>query len=79
MAGSRYEVRVSGWMSERMRSAFCGMEVNAAPPQTIMFGELNGQFGLRDLLALCNAMGVQVVSVHRLPADAVPRPVTCSG
>jgi hypothetical protein len=32
-----------------------------------MFGELSGPTELRDLLALCSAMGLQVVSLQRLP------------
>jgi len=79
MASSRYEIRVSGRMSERMRSVFCEMEVSAVPPETIMFGELTEHTGLRDLLALCSAMGLEVVSLHRLPADAVPRAMACHG
>jgi hypothetical protein len=62
-----YEVRVNGRLSERARSAFCTMDVRPVPPQTIMFGELSGPSELRDLLALCSAMGLQVVSLQRLP------------
>lgn len=63
----RYEVRVSGRLSERARNAFGGMEVKCVPPQTIMFGELAEQSDLRELLALCGAMGLEVVSLRRLP------------
>jgi hypothetical protein len=67
MSCARYEVRVSGWMSERARSAFGAMEVRPVPPQTIMFGELRDDSDLRDLLALCSAMGLEVVSLQRMP------------
>jgi hypothetical protein len=67
MAPARYEVRVNGRLSERARGAFCTMGVRSVPPQTIMFGELADQSDLRDLLALCSAMGLEVVSLQRLP------------
>ncbi|MHA6628512.1 hypothetical protein ACU61A_23995 [Pseudonocardia sichuanensis] len=43
------------------------MDVRSVPAQTIMFGELSEPAELHDLLALCNAMGLQVVSLQRLP------------
>jgi hypothetical protein len=67
MARALYEIRVNGRLSERARSAFWTMKVEALPPQTIMFGELDDQSDLCDLLARCSAMGLQVVSLQRLP------------
>ena len=69
MVHAQYEVRVSGRLSERVRSAFCEMDVRDVPTQTIIFGELAEPSDLRDLLALCSAMGLQVVSLQRLPTD----------
>lgn len=74
MAGVRYEVRVSGVLSERARSAFCSMDVTPVPLQTIVVGELAEQSGLGELLALCRAMGLEVVSLQRMPPDAPPEP-----
>lgn len=68
MVPVRYEVRVNGCFSERVRSAFCTMDTRTVPPQTIMFGELAEQSDLCDLLALCSAMGLEVVSLQRLPS-----------
>jgi hypothetical protein len=67
MVHARYEVRVNGRLSERAQGAFCTMDVRPVPPQTIMFGELAEQSDLCELLALCSAMGLEVVSVQRLP------------
>jgi hypothetical protein len=67
MASARYELRVNGRLSERARSAFCTMDVQDLPPQTIVCGELDDRSDLRELLALCSAMGLEVVSLHRLP------------
>jgi hypothetical protein len=70
MDPARYEVRLNGRLSERACGAFCAMDVKLVPPQTILFGELAEQSDLRDLLALCSAMGLEVVSLQRLPAEA---------
>jgi hypothetical protein len=65
----RYEVRVNGRLSERARSAFCAMDVTPVPAQTIVFGSMPEATDLADLLALCGAMGLEVVSVRRLPSE----------
>ena len=72
MVYARYEVRVKGSLSERARNAFPTMDVTSIPTQTIVFGELAGPSGLRDLLARCNAMGIEVLSLRQLPGEAAP-------
>jgi hypothetical protein len=74
MVPARYEVCVNGRLSERASGAFCAMHVRSVPAQTIVFGELAEQSDLADLLALCSAMGLEVVSLRRLPAEAPTRP-----
>jgi hypothetical protein len=74
MASTRYEVRVNGRLSERARRAFCAMDVALVPAQTVVFGNLPEATGLADLLALCRAMGLEVVSVRRLPGEAAAAP-----
>jgi hypothetical protein len=69
MSCARYEVRLSGRLSERAQEAFLAMQFRPVPPQTIMFGELQEPSDLCDLLAQCSAMGLEVVSLRRLPAD----------
>jgi hypothetical protein len=44
------------------------MDVRSVPSQTIIFGELAEQSDLWELLALCSALGLEVVSLQRLPA-----------
>ena len=74
MAPARYEVRVNGTLSERARGAFDAMDVRSVPSQTIVFGELDDQSDLRDLLTLCSKMGLEVVSVRRLTSEAPAGP-----
>jgi hypothetical protein len=73
---ARYEVRVNGRLSERARSAFPAMNVTLIPTQTIVVGELAEPSDLADLLARCNAMGLEVLSLRQLPGEAATRPGT---
>jgi hypothetical protein len=73
---ARYEVRVNGSLSERARSAFPTMDITSIPTQTVVFGELAAPSDLADLLARCNAMGLEVLSVRQLPGEAASRPGT---
>ena len=76
MVHARYEVRVNGRLSERARGAFSAMDVTSVPTQTIVSGEFGEPSDLGDLLALCMAMGLEVVSVRRLPGETATRPGT---
>jgi hypothetical protein len=76
MGNVRYEVRVNGSLSERARGAFPAMNVTSIPMQTIVFGELAEPSDLGDLLARCNAMGIEVLSLRQLPGDTADRPDT---
>ena len=76
MAHARYEVRVNGRLSDRARGAFSAMDVTAVPTQTIVVGELAVPSDLGDLLARCMAMGLEVLSIRRLPGEGSPRPET---
>jgi hypothetical protein len=67
MASARYEVRVSGKVSDRVRHAFDDMKVEPVAPESIIYGEVANEARLRNLLALCSALGLQVVSLQQLP------------
>jgi hypothetical protein len=67
MASARYELRVAGWLSERARRAFPGMRVVPVRPQTSICVELDDRADLHELLDQCSGMGLQLVSVRRLP------------
>ena len=68
MAGVRYEFRVSGLMSDRARDAFSDMIVQPVPPESIIYADVVDDAHLRDLLALCGALGLELVSLQQLPA-----------
>lgn len=69
MGAARYELRFNGTLSDRGRGAFHHLGVATVPPQTIVYGEMAECTDLRDVLALCCAMGLEVVSLRRLPED----------
>ena len=69
MVGVRYEFRVSGVMSDGARDALRDMEIQAIPPESIIYADVADEAGLRDLLALCGALGLELVSLQQLPAD----------
>ena len=68
MAGTRYELRVAGCLSERARWAFPGMRVATLRPQTSICAEIDDATELHELLELCSEMGLRLISVRRLPS-----------
>src|SRR3954469_20208149 len=71
MAGTRYELRVAGCLSERARWAFPGMRVATLRPQTYICAEIDDGTALHELLERCSGMGLRLISVRRLssPSD----------
>jgi hypothetical protein len=69
MVGVRYEFRVSGLMSDRARYALSDMIVQAVPPESIIYADVSDEAHLRSLLALCGALGLELVSLQQLPTE----------
>lgn len=70
MPQTRYELRVSGRLSERAKHAFGDfgeLRVVQTPPETIIYGPTVDESHLRGILALLQNLGLHVVSVHRMP------------
>jgi hypothetical protein len=59
---------VSGPTSDRAREAFSDMKVQPVPPESIIYADVADEAHLRDLLALCGALGLELVSLQQLPA-----------
>jgi hypothetical protein len=68
MAAVRYEFRVSGLISDSVRDAFSDMIVQPVPAESIIYADVVDEAQLRDLLALCGALGLELVSLQQLPA-----------
>lgn len=72
MAGKRFELRVAGECSERIRLAFAGMEIASVGPQTMIYGEVRDQEELHGLFAMCQSLGLQLRSLTSSPIPGVP-------
>jgi hypothetical protein len=70
---TRYEIRVTGRLSERARDAFPGMEVVEVPTETVISGSVDDGGHLDTVLAVIQSLGLHVVSVQRVSEDTRPR------
>jgi hypothetical protein len=66
-SGRRVELRVAGHLSERASGAFGQHRVVCAGSETAIRGVLADPSHLHELLARCRSLGLQVISLRRLP------------
>jgi hypothetical protein len=66
MPGRRYEVRVSGRLSQRARDAFASMDVDEVTAETVISGQVDQDEQLHELLAVVQSLGLHVVSVQQV-------------
>jgi hypothetical protein len=66
MPDRRYEVRVTGRLSQRARSAFTGMEVEEVTAETVISGLVHQDEQLHELLSVIQSLGLHVVSVQQV-------------
>jgi hypothetical protein len=66
MPDRRYEVRVTGRLSQRARSAFAGMEVEEVTAETVISGLVHQDEQLHELLSVIQSLGLHVVSVQQV-------------
>jgi hypothetical protein len=62
----RYEIRVSGSLGETIRSAFPALQARTRGADTVLTGVLADQAALYGVLAECEALGLELLEVHRL-------------
>ena len=67
MASTRYELRVMGRLSPDVRADFDEFELEEAPVETVMLGEVVDEAHLHGVLARLQALGLHVVSLRSLP------------
>ncbi len=65
----RFEIRVSGRLSERARAAFPGMDVVAVPAETVISGRSRDEDEVAEVLSRIQSLGLQVVSLQQTPGD----------
>ena len=66
MPDRRYEVRVTGRLSDRARDAFAGMDVAEVSAETVISGVVHQDDQLHDLLEVVQSLGLHVVSVQQV-------------
>lgn len=62
---ARYDIRVGGRLSERLLSAFPGLRAEVRAGQTVLTGELPDQAALHGVLEQIEALGLELLEVHR--------------
>ena len=70
--GTVYRIVVRSELSDRYAVAFEGMEMETKNGDTVLTGEVIDQPHLHGILARINGLGLQLLSVQALPADAHP-------
>jgi hypothetical protein len=65
----RFEVRVSGRLSERVRAAFPGLEVDELPAETVISGRSHSEEEVQGVLGQIQALGLELVALRQAPPD----------
>ena len=66
MPDRRYEVWVTGRLSQRARDAFTDMDVAEVTAETVISGLVHRDEQLHELLAMVQSLGLHVVSVQQV-------------
>ena len=64
MQPTRYRITVAGRLTERLGSAFEGMDLEPGTEQTALVGEIRDQSHLYGVLDLVRRLGLELVSVE---------------
>ena len=63
----RYEIRVRGHLSARMRRAFPDLHAEIEDRDTLLQGALQDQSALHGVLSQIEALGLELLELRRLP------------
>jgi hypothetical protein len=74
MSTRRYEVRIAGHLSPRVREVFVGMDVEPVPPETVIAGTVDDDEELHRLLGLIQSLGLHIVAVEQVAVEPGPPP-----
>jgi hypothetical protein len=66
MPDRRYEVRVTGRLSERALNAFASLDVAEVSAETVISGVVHQDDQLHELLEVVQSLGLHVVSVEQV-------------
>jgi hypothetical protein len=65
LAPARYRITVRGRLTERLASAFEGLDLEPGIGQTALIGEIRDQSHLYGVLDLVRELGLDLLSVER--------------
>jgi hypothetical protein len=74
MPPRRYQVRVRGRLSSRVKDALPDMEVAEAPAETVIGSTVGDAGQLSDVLSLIESLGLHVLAVEQVADPVVPVP-----
>ena len=66
MPDRRYEVRVTGRLSQRAQDALVGLDVTEVTAETVISGVVHHDQQLHEFLAAVQSLGLHVVSVQQV-------------
>ncbi|HSZ69241.1 MAG TPA: hypothetical protein VK756_02655 [Solirubrobacteraceae bacterium] len=65
-----YEIRIKGRVSAQLLSVFEGMEASEQSVETVLRGPVVDQAALHGLLDRIQSLGLELIEVRRVSADA---------
>jgi hypothetical protein len=71
MTTNVYEFRVAGQLSDQAREAFCDLCIEELSEGTRLYGDVIDESHLLGIMAQFLALGLTVVSAHRISSDAL--------
>ena len=66
MPGRRYEIRVTGRLSQRAQDAFAGMDVTHLTADTVIGGVVQDDDQVHEMLSIMQSLGLHIVSVQQV-------------
>ncbi len=67
-----YEIRIEGILNQKWSSWFEGLSLRIEGNDTLLSGWLSDQSALYGLLTRISDLGLQLISVERMPMEPVP-------
>jgi hypothetical protein len=71
MTTNVYEFRVAGQLSDQAREAFCDLCIEELSEGTRLYGDVIDESHLLGIMAQFLALGLPVVSAHRISSDGL--------
>jgi hypothetical protein len=65
--GGDYEIRIKGRLSDSLLAAFEGLTATVEPVETLLYGPVEDQSTLHELLDRIQSLGLELVEIRRLP------------